>query len=85
MRPSRKGWGSDFMLPGMVPENTIEAAIAMDMSGSISNDMGRDMLSEVKGIMEQFQDFRCRRRIGRYSSTIQMKKRLYLFFSNFTI
>ena len=58
MRPSRKGWGSDFMLPGMVPENTIEAAIAMDMSGSISNDMGRDMLSEVKGIMEQFQDFK---------------------------
>ena len=58
MRPSRKGWGSDFMLPGMVPENTIDIAIAVDMSGSITNDQARDMFGEVKGIMEQFQDFK---------------------------
>ena len=58
MRPSRKGWGSDFMLPGMVPENTIDIAIAVDMSGSITNDQARDMFGEIKGIMEQFQDFK---------------------------
>ena len=58
MRPSRKGWGSDFMLPGMVPESTIDVAIGMDMSGSITNDQARDMFGEVKGIMEQFQDFK---------------------------
>ena len=58
MRPSRKGWHTDVILPGMVPENTIDVAIGLDMSGSISNEMGRDMLSEVKGIMEQFSSFK---------------------------
>jgi predicted metal-dependent peptidase len=42
----------------MVPENTIDIAIAVDMSGSITNDQARDMFGEVKGIMEQFQDFK---------------------------
>jgi predicted metal-dependent peptidase len=58
MRPSRKGWHTDVILPGMVPENTIDVSIGLDMSGSISNEMGRDMLSEVKGIMGQFSSFK---------------------------
>ena len=58
MRPSRKGWGMDVFLPGMVPETTIDIALALDMSGSISDAQGKEMLSEVRGIMEQFQDFR---------------------------
>ena len=60
MRMSRRGWHTDAILPGMVPETTIDVAIALDMSGSISNEMGRDMLSEVKGIMEMFTDFKIR-------------------------
>ena len=58
MRQSRKGWQTNVILPGMIPENTIDVSIALDMSGSISNEMGRDMLSEVKGIMEQFTSFK---------------------------
>jgi len=58
MKRSRKGWGSDFMLPGMVPESTIDIAISVDMSGSITTDMASEMFSEIKGIMEQFSDFR---------------------------
>jgi len=59
-RRSRKASQTNCILPGMIPENTIDVAISLDMSGSISDAMGRDMLSEVKGIMEQFTDFRIR-------------------------
>ena len=38
-------------------ENTIDLCIAIDMSGSISNEQAQVFLSEVKGIMEQYQDF----------------------------
>ena len=55
---SKKGYFSDIALPGMIPENTIDIALSLDMSGSISDAQGRDMLSEVKGIMEQFKDFK---------------------------
>lgn len=57
MRPSRKGWHTGAILPGMNYDTTIDVAIAIDMSGSISNKMGRDFLSEIKGIMDQFKDF----------------------------
>jgi predicted metal-dependent peptidase len=57
-RRSRKQAQTNCILPGMIPEQTIDVAIALDMSGSISDAMGRDMLSEVKGIMQQFTDFK---------------------------
>jgi len=58
MRRSRKSYYGEVVLPGMVPENTIDISLALDMSGSISGTMVKEMLSEVKGIMEQFQDFK---------------------------
>ena len=58
MRRSRKSYFGDVVLPGMTPENTIDISLALDMSGSISSSMIKEMLSEVKGIMEQFQDFK---------------------------
>lgn len=57
MNPSRKGLDAGMYLPGMDREQTIDVAIAIDTSGSISEDMLRDFLSEVKGIMEQYTDF----------------------------
>ena len=39
-------------------EETIDIVLALDMSGSISDEQGKEMLSEVRGIMEQFKDFR---------------------------
>jgi predicted metal-dependent peptidase len=56
-RPSRKGWHTGAILPGMNYDQTIDVCIAIDMSGSISDKQGRDFLSEVKGIMDQFKDF----------------------------
>ena len=58
MNPSRKGLNEGFYLPGMDRETTIDVAISMDVSGSIHYTMLRDFLSEVKGIMDQYNDFR---------------------------
>jgi len=58
MRPSRKGWGMDVVLPGMVAENTIDIAVAVDMSGSISDQQARDFFSEIKAIMDSYTDFK---------------------------
>jgi predicted metal-dependent peptidase len=58
LNPSRKGMDAGIYLPGMDYENTIDIALALDMSGSIQDEMAREMLSEVKGIMEQYNGFR---------------------------
>lgn len=58
MRPSRKGQQSGAILPGMVPETTIDVAIAVDMSGSIGYEDASTFLSEIKGIMDQYEDFK---------------------------
>jgi hypothetical protein len=60
MVPSKKSWACGAVLPGMNVEDTIDVAIAIDVSGSISDEQLRDFLSEVKGIMEEFTDFRLR-------------------------
>lgn len=57
---SKKTWATRgrAILPGQLPLPTIDVAVCIDMSGSISQEMASDFLSEVKGIMDQFADFR---------------------------
>ena len=57
-RPSRKGQMSGAILPGMDFQDTIDIAVCIDMSGSIGEVQGKDFLSEVKGIMEEYQDYK---------------------------
>jgi predicted metal-dependent peptidase len=57
-RPNRKSQHSGAVLPGMTNEDTIDVSVAIDMSGSISDKMAKDFLSEVKGIMDEYQDFK---------------------------
>lgn len=57
-RPNRKGWHTGAILPGLKNDETIDICVGMDMSGSISDDMSRDFLSELKGIMEEYKDFK---------------------------
>ena len=45
---NRRSWHMDAVLPGMNNDEKIDVAIGIDMSGSISNSMARDFLSEVK-------------------------------------
>ena len=56
-RPSRKGWGTGAILPGLKNDETIDIAVAIDMSGSISMDDAKTFFSEIKGIMDQYEDF----------------------------
>ena len=57
-RPSRKGWHTGAILPGMNFDETIDICVAIDMSGSIGNAQAADFLGEVKGIMDQFKDYK---------------------------
>ena len=56
-RPSRKGWHTNAIIPGMNFDNTIDICIGIDMSGSIGDAQGADFLGEVKGIMEEYDDY----------------------------
>ena len=57
MKPSRRSWHMDAVLPGMINTDTIDICLAIDASGSISNEQCKEFLGEVKGIMEQYKDY----------------------------
>ena len=57
-RPNRKSQMSGAILPGMMNEETIDVSVAIDMSGSISDKQAKDFISEVKGIMDEYVDFK---------------------------
>ena len=57
-RPSRRGWDMDAVMPGMKPGEKIDICVSIDMSGSISSEQARDFLTEVKGITDQFEEFK---------------------------
>lgn len=57
MRPSRKSQDSGFFLAGMDREQTIDVAISVDASGSMTPDMLLDILTEIQGIMQQYTDY----------------------------
>lgn len=61
-RPSRKssGMGGGIILPGQDYDVEVDVDIAVDTSGSMSAAMLNDLLSETKGIMEQFEAFKLR-------------------------
>ena len=54
MRASRKGWHMDAVMPGQKPDEMIDIAVMLDASGSISESMLKDFLSEIQGIMDSF-------------------------------
>ena len=56
-RPNRKSQQCGAILPGMTNDETVDVSVAIDMSGSISDKMAKDFISEVKGIMDEYQDF----------------------------
>lgn len=60
MRPSRRSWHMDAVMPGMIPGEEIDVTVMIDMSGSISNKQGMQFLSEVAGMMEAFDGYKIR-------------------------
>jgi predicted metal-dependent peptidase len=58
MRPSRRSWHMDAIMPGMTPGQEIDVVVAIDMSGSISDKQAQAFLAEVGGMMESFDGYR---------------------------
>lgn len=57
-RPNRRGWHIDAILPGLKPGEMIDICIAMDQSGSISEEDSKAFLGEIRGIMEAFDEYK---------------------------
>jgi len=58
MRPSRRGWHMDAVMPGMTPGEEIDVDVAIDMSGSISNKQAQAFLGEIAGMMDSFDGYK---------------------------
>lgn len=58
MKPSRRGWHMDAILPGTKPGEQIDVCIAIDMSGSIGTEDSKAFLSEIKGIMDSYDEYK---------------------------
>lgn len=57
-RPGRKSWHMDAILPGTKPGETIDVFIGIDTSGSITDNDLKIFLSEIKGIMEMYDEYK---------------------------
>ena len=58
MRPSRRGWHMDAIMPGMTPGEEIDVVVSLDMSGSISNSQAQAFLGEIGGMMDSFDGYK---------------------------
>lgn len=58
IRPSRRGWHMDAVMPGMTPGEEIDVVVAIDMSGSISDKQAQNFLGEIAGMMEAFDGYK---------------------------
>jgi len=58
IRPSRRSWHMDAIMPGMTPGEEIDVVVAIDMSGSISDKQAQAFLGEIAGMMEAFDGYR---------------------------
>lgn len=57
-RPNRRFHHLKCIVPSLQCAETIDVCISIDASGSITPEMVKDFLSEIKGIMEEFLDFK---------------------------
>lgn len=57
-RPGRKAWHMDAILPAQKPGETIDVVIGIDTSGSITDHDLKIFLSEIKGIMESYDEYK---------------------------
>jgi len=57
-KPNRKSQHTGAVLPGLLNDETIDICVGIDMSGSISDAQGKDFLSEIKGIIDQYTDYK---------------------------
>ena len=58
MKPSRRSWHLDAILPGQNNAEMIDICIAVDLSGSISDKQCKEFFSEIHGIMQMYDAFK---------------------------
>jgi len=58
MRPNRRGWHMDAIMPGMTPGEEIDVVVSLDMSGSITDKQAQAFLGEIAGMMDAFDGYR---------------------------
>ena len=58
LRPNRRSWHMDAVMPGMKPGTQIDVCIAIDTSGSIGNEDIKAFMAEIKGIMEAYDEYK---------------------------
>ena len=58
MKPNRRSWHMDAVMPGMKPGTQIDVCIAIDTSGSIGEADIKAFLSEIRGIMEAYDEYK---------------------------
>jgi len=58
LRPSRRSWHMDAVMPGLMPGTQIDVCIALDTSGSIGEDDIKAFMTEIKGIMESYDEYK---------------------------
>ncbi len=57
MRPNKRTFGMGITMPSMDLDDMVKVCIAIDVSGSVGEDMLKDFLSEVKGVMDAFSGY----------------------------
>ena len=57
-RPGRKSWHMDAILPATKPGETIDIVIGIDTSGSIGPEELKVFFSEIKGIMDTYEEYK---------------------------
>jgi predicted metal-dependent peptidase len=58
MRPSRRSWHMDAVMPGMTPGEEIDVVVTIDMSGSIGDKQAQAFLSEIGAMMNSFDGYK---------------------------
>lgn len=58
LKPSRRAWHLDAILPGQNNAQMIDICISVDLSGSISDKQCKDFFSEIHGIMQMYEAFK---------------------------
>lgn len=57
-RPGRKSWHMDAILPATKPGETIDIVVGIDTSGSIGPEELKVFFSEIKGIMDTYEEYK---------------------------
>lgn len=57
MRPNKRTFGMGITMPSMDMDDMVKVCVAVDTSGSVTEEMLRDFLSEIKGVMDAFSGY----------------------------